>query len=408
MKIISKKTVLEAGLDRIRRLFDEFPNPVVGFSGGKDSTVILYLCLQVAKEKGRLPLKVMFIDQEAEWQGTQDYVKQVMYMPEVQPYWFQMPMVITNNASSYERYSYCWDPNKKSSWIHEQDPISIKENKYGTDRFHDLFEAILKVEFPNIKSCYISGVRAEEAPKRFVALTDQATYKDITWGKKLYKPYEQYSFYPLYDWLHGDVWKYIHDNDIPYNRVYDDMYRHGVHIRGMRISNLHHETALDNLLLVQEIEPQTWEKIAQRIDGANTIKHIRLNSYTCPDTLPPMFESWEEYAFHLADNIIQDEKHKKMWKDLVEKKRKIYDTELIQPIFWRALINTILSSDWDFTKFKNWEIRQYVYGYRKFKEGKINRKTLMELKYFSAEEIQQILNKLEEDESLISKHTKSV
>ena len=129
MKIYNKKNVYESAIERIRFLFDEFQNVVVGFSGGKDSTATLELCLMVAKEKNRLPLSVIFIDQEAEWQGTIDYVKEVMYRPEIRPYWFQMPMVITNNASSYNRYSYCWNEDERDKWIHEKDPISIKENE---------------------------------------------------------------------------------------------------------------------------------------------------------------------------------------------------------------------------------------------------------------------------------------
>ena len=65
MKIYNNQNVLDAALNRIRFLFDEFPNVIVGFSGGKDSTATLNLCLQVAEEKKRLPLKVLFIDQEA-------------------------------------------------------------------------------------------------------------------------------------------------------------------------------------------------------------------------------------------------------------------------------------------------------------------------------------------------------
>lgn len=177
MKIYSKKTVLEAAYERINYLFDEFENVVVGFSGGKDSTVTLNLALNVARERKRLPLSVIWVDQEAEWQGTVDYAKEVFKNPEIKPYWFQMPMVITNNASSYNRFSYCWNEDEKEKWIHPQDEMSIKINKYGTDRFHELFEAIFKVEFKGIKSCYLAGVRTEESPKRFVALTENATYK---------------------------------------------------------------------------------------------------------------------------------------------------------------------------------------------------------------------------------------
>ncbi|NBQ17949.1 phosphoadenosine phosphosulfate sulfotransferase, partial [bacterium] len=92
MKIYSNQTTYEAGLDRIRWLFDEFPNVIVGVSGGKDSTVVYNLALQVAKEKNRLPLKCLFVDQEAEWQATIDTIRDIMENPDVEPLWYQMPI----------------------------------------------------------------------------------------------------------------------------------------------------------------------------------------------------------------------------------------------------------------------------------------------------------------------------
>ena len=50
MKIYSKNNVLVEAEKRIHRLFDDFENVVVGFSGGKDSTVCLNLTLKVAEE----------------------------------------------------------------------------------------------------------------------------------------------------------------------------------------------------------------------------------------------------------------------------------------------------------------------------------------------------------------------
>lgn len=394
MKIYTKKTVLEASLDRIRYLFDEFENVVVGFSGGKDSTVTLQLALHIAREKNRLPLKVIFVDQEAEWQGTIDYVNEVMANPEIEPYWFQMPMVITNNASSYNRYSKCWDPTEEANWIHPKSPMAKTENIYGTERFHDLFEAIFKVEFRDLRSCYLAGVRTEESPKRYVALTDNITYKTITWGKVLNKKLDHYTFYPLYDWSYTDIWKYIHDHGIKYNRLYDEFYRHGVSLNDMRISNVHHETAIQSLLLIQEIEPKTWEKVSARIDGANTVKHIKKNSFTVPKDLPFMFESWKEYGLHLIENLIQDDKNRAGILHKIKSKEHLYDEGKIQGDFWRTIINTVLSSDWDWTKLANWEMTHPVYNYRQYKQGVRKKMMLKTLKYFNTEQLNDIMNEV--------------
>jgi predicted phosphoadenosine phosphosulfate sulfurtransferase len=404
MKIYNNENVLEAALNRIRFIFDEFPNVIVGFSGGKDSTATLHLCLQVAKEKNRLPLKVLFIDQEAEWQGTIDYVTTIMTDERVQPMWFQMPMVITNNASSYNRYSYCWDEKEKDNWIHDKNPLSIKENKYGTERFHELFEKIFAYEFKDIKSCYLSGVRTEEAPKRFVALTNGVSYKYITYGRILNKKYHHYTFYPLYDWSYTDIWKYINENNIDYNKIYDKFYQHGVSLNEMRVSNLHHETAIQSLMLVQEIEPQTWNKLAHRIDGASSIKHIKKNSYTCPKDLPYMFANWEEYAIHLAENIIQDDENKKQLYKKMHTKSIRYNKEFYTKFntecynaYWKAIINTILSSDWDFTKLTNFAMSPNILALRYFynKEwDKIIWENNKTNKYLTFEQKQEIWNQL--------------
>jgi predicted phosphoadenosine phosphosulfate sulfurtransferase len=196
------------------------------------------------------------------------------------------------------------------------------------------------------------------------------------------------------------VWKYIHDNNIKYNEVYNEMYRHGVKVNDMRISNLHHETAIQALLLVQEIEPETWLKIVDRIDGANTIKHIKKNSFVCPKELPYMFKDWEEYALHLAKNIVQEDIYRDQLMKKINDLRELYSgNDMIVRGFWTTIINTILSSDWDFTKLKNWEINGDAYTYRKFRKGKRDKKMLNGTKYMSKEQIQELINDIQNGNS---------
>ena len=166
MRVYKDKTVFEESLDRIRFLFDEFEDIYISFSGGKDSTVVFELAKIVAREKGRLPLKVVFLDQEAEYQSTIDLVTQVMYDEEVEPYWLQVPIKLFNATSRDSDWLYCWKEGEE--WMREKDPISIKENIWGTDRFAEFFLHFMDKEAKRTgkTACYLTGVRAEESPSR--------------------------------------------------------------------------------------------------------------------------------------------------------------------------------------------------------------------------------------------------
>lgn len=67
------------------------------------------MALIVAREKNRLPLKVLFLDQEAERTGTVDYVREVMNREEVEPMRFQIPFNLFNSTSFTESRLHCWE-----------------------------------------------------------------------------------------------------------------------------------------------------------------------------------------------------------------------------------------------------------------------------------------------------------
>ncbi|MCG0488980.1 phosphoadenosine phosphosulfate reductase family protein, partial [Pseudomonas aeruginosa] len=58
-----------ATLSRLRLVFRNFERVCVAFSGGKDSSVTLQLALDVARELGRSPVDVLFIDLEGQYQA---------------------------------------------------------------------------------------------------------------------------------------------------------------------------------------------------------------------------------------------------------------------------------------------------------------------------------------------------
>jgi len=361
MKIYSKQNVLEAGLERMRYLFDEFEHIYVNISGGKDSTIVYNLAMQVAKEKDRLPLNVLFLDQEAEWDATINYVKEIMYSPNVKPFWFQIPFRMTNSTSQFDAFVNTWGESEE--WLRDKDPIAIHQAGWKTDRFHPFFEEFMAYYHPNEKAIHIAGVRGEESPSRLLGLTNASTYKWITWGKTLNASKGHYNFYPIYDWSYKDVWKYILDNKLAYNLVYDYQYQHGIPVNKMRISNLHHETAIHQLFYMAEVEPENYNKLCARIHGIDSAVKSNSGGFFVYE-LPFMFSDWKEYRDFLLENLIQDEAERIKFRKAFAQQEAIYEPYLATKMF-KVHVQTIVANDISHTKLSNFDRSRECYEVRK-------------------------------------------
>lgn len=365
MKIYQKINVYDAAIERIRYLFDEFENICVCISGGKDSTVIMNLALKVAEERNRLPLDIMFLDQEAEWQTVIDYIREISKDPRVRMHWFQMPIRLFNASSHTENWLGCWTPG--AEWMRPKEPNSIHNNKFGTDRFVPVFAEILNSMYGGQKACYLTGVRAEESPIRRIGLCTARTYKHVTYGKILNKARDQYNFHPLYDWTTSDIWHAIEKFQWPYCHIYDQMYRAGQGQREMRVSNLHHETAMLQLQFLQEIEPQTWKALVKRLGGINTQKHLAKESTKLPPKLPSAFTSWLDMRDYLTDKLIVDESQRETFiKKWIEMDR-VYSDIKSKDSMHKVQIRAILLNDYHMTTVNNWERDPNVAEWRRWR-----------------------------------------
>ena len=71
--------VYEASQQRLKLLFEEFDNIYVSFSGGKDSGVLLNLCIDyIRKNNLNRKIGVFHLDYEAQYQFTTDYVDETL------------------------------------------------------------------------------------------------------------------------------------------------------------------------------------------------------------------------------------------------------------------------------------------------------------------------------------------
>jgi predicted phosphoadenosine phosphosulfate sulfurtransferase len=369
MKIVLNETVLQAARRRIRWLFNEFPTVTVNVSGGKDSTVVFHLALEIAQELGRTPLTIYWLDQEAEWQSTVDQVSEWMRHPDVQPLWLQIPFRIYNATSSTEHWLNAWDPAAEQDWIHPRDPLALTENVYGTDRFSKLFEAVMAHHFDGQKVARIAGVRAEESMARLSGLTGGETYGGETWGNRsgAAKRQQHYTFYPIYDWTFEDVWHYICETGVSYNRVYDLQFRYGLRKNKMRVSNLHHETAVGALFYVQEFEPETYARLTRRLVGVDMANKLNKAGFV-PDELPFMFDDWYEYRDYLLEHLVENPDWRtSMSERFLAQQQRMPLSE--HPSMLRQHVQSILVQDWEGILPSNYEVQRMI-AYRAVRQRK--------------------------------------
>lgn len=343
-----ENTVFDEALDRIRFIFDNHKDVIVSMSGGKDSTVLFNLALIVAKEKGRLPLKVFWLDQEAEWQHTVDYMTEIMNMPEVTPLWCQFPFDFTNTLSAQNNFLRVWDPDKKDLWIHPQSEISIKENPTKYNRFHDIVSNVCNYYADSDETAQLVGMRIYESLNRRASIAfGNSDYKGITWCSK--KNDKLRVFWPVYDFTNDDIWTAIAKNHWNYNSVYDLMFRWGVPKSKMRVSALIHETAFYSIEMLQEFEPKTYNRFVSRVNGVSTFNHAFDENSLIPKELPIMFKSWKEYRDYLLIHLVKSE----YW-DLLRNRWKNQNNDE----FYRFHVREIILNDIDGTTNHTFVVRK--------------------------------------------------
>lgn len=329
------ESVLLAAQKRVAFLFDHYDNISLSFSGGKDSTVLFHLLNAEAQRRNR-KFMLYFQDQEAEYSATIEMVEWAMSQPNVIPLWYQVPIFMTNSASQQQLFLWAWGEGEE--WVREKHPLAIHaiKGKYPR-RFHkfNLWVGQNLRKLPG-RSVSIIGLRAEESPdRRFVLFGEDS---ELFWLRRVNEPHKAY---PIIDWRYKDVWKYMIDGGLRYNRIYDRMYMLGHDIRTMRVSNLIHEKAFRCLTDLQELEPETYDKLEKRLHGVHTAAiYGKENLVYSIKTLPADFPSWRAYKDFLLDSI-----HPELKKLFAYQWSRFGDTDDVGAC--KYMVKRILLCDWE-------------------------------------------------------------
>lgn len=337
MAAIEYKTgnVLDAARRRMAQVFDDFDDVVVSVSSGKDSTVIRHLAIEEAARRGRR-CSIFFLDQEAEYQSSIDIITEWMRDPRTDPEWYQIATLMTNATSHVDYWLRAWWPGEK--WLRDKDPVAI--HSIGEDypqRFYDFFE--WREKLCKRKTAFVVGLRSRESFNRFRSVTKNPGHKDWCWSTKT-KSANAVRVYPIFEWTFGDVWKYIADNSLRYNIHYDRMFaKYGINVSKMRVSNLIHEQAFRCLVDLQEFEPDTYERLTQRIGGVHSAGlYAKEGSVFDAQVLPASFSTWKEFRDYLLATTPIDK---------LDRFRKRFDRQSEDDETCRRQCKQILINDWE-------------------------------------------------------------
>jgi predicted phosphoadenosine phosphosulfate sulfurtransferase len=309
------KNVYEASIERLNYTFDNFKRIYLSFSAGKDSTVMLHLAMDIAKQRNR-KIGILIVDLEGQYKLTIDHILECTkeYKDFIELHWVCLPIHLRNAVSVYEPFWKCWDGDQKENWIRELPKEAISDiNYFPFFRDGMEFEEFVP-EFGEwyskgeLTACLV-GIRSDESLNRYRTISSK---KKIRFDNKVYTTKitdNVYNVYPIYDWKTQDIWIYHNKNrDKRYNELYELMHKAGLSIHQQRICQPYGDDQRRGLWLFHIIEPQTWAKVVARVNGANSgaLYINESGSITGYNTISkPKNHTWKSFA-NLFLNSIPD------------------------------------------------------------------------------------------------------
>lgn len=332
-RIYKQKNVLLAAKERMALIFDLYENISVSVSGGKDSSVLFHLAWLEAKKRSRF-IDVVFIDQEAEYANSIEIIRHTANLPNVNMKWYQVPFCMTNSVSYDQDYLNCWDGGQ----IRELETNSIRDLGISKTLTWEKLLPEIEKQYKKPKAQLI-GLRSSESLNRYRAVTKNPAIDDINWSSKTSNE-NLINFYPIYDWGFDDIWRYIYDENIVYNKIYDYQFAKDYHKEEMRISCLIHEKSYRCLCDLPEFEPETFEWLCKRLKGIDTaMRYAKEKQMYSNEKLPTYYKNWLEFR----DFLLQNHTNKKQKERFIKR----FDNHPKNEDVYKQQVGQLLINDWE-------------------------------------------------------------
>jgi predicted phosphoadenosine phosphosulfate sulfurtransferase len=272
--------VFDAAKQRIERIFADFDNVYVSFSGGKDSGVLLNMAIDHARSIGRR-IGVFHIDYEAQYQMTTDYVDAELSKNSdvIDAYRICLPIAAQCATSMHQSYWVPWDAEKRDIWVRDMPKDGINEENHEFPWFtrgmwdydlQDRFAAWYHEKMGAKRTACLVGIRTQESLNRWRAIhsdRNMRKFEGIEWSKEMAPGV--FNFYPVFDWTADDIWTANARQGYTYNKLYDIFWQAGLSVDQMRVASPFNDCAIESLKLYKVIDPANWGKMIGRTNGVN-------------------------------------------------------------------------------------------------------------------------------------------
>ena len=274
---MNQKNVYELTQERLKMIFEEFDNIYISFSGGKDSGVLLNLCIDYIRQNSlKRKIGIFHMDYEVQYSMTIDYVNRVLETNRdiLDVYRICVPFRVTTCTSMYQSYWRPWDEQKKEAWVREMPKDAMKVDKFPFYNrkmwdydFQIEFSRWLHLQKAARRTCCLVGIRTQESYNRWRTIYRgvKKQYKNCMWSTEI--DGNVYNLYPLYDWKTEDIWVANGKFGWDYNKLYDLYYQAGVSLDRQRVASPFISEAIESLALYKVIDPDTWGKMIGRVNG---------------------------------------------------------------------------------------------------------------------------------------------
>lgn len=353
-----EEDVLTLARRRVREAFALFDTCMVSFSGGKDSTVVLNLAIEAARELGRLPVSVVFYDEEAIPFETEDYVRRCIarHAGEIEIIWLCIPIRHRNACTRKSPYWFPWAPEDEAKWVRPLPPEAVTTLEgfptEPADRLTmpDSVGLLFKPPGKYGRVGMLMGIRSQESitRARAVLMSSRDSRPWIrAWEDGTATRGVIFKVYPIYDWRTEDVWTAPDEFGWDYNRAYDVMELAGLSHMEQRCAPPYGEEPMKGLWTYQVCFPNIWDKMSSRVPGAATAarySRTELYSFGSRPQRPPGM-TWPEFIRHWID------KHPAEYRGEIAKRVRdwidVHFSKTAEPIAARAS-HPVTGMSWEF------------------------------------------------------------